>query len=136
MDRFDEEAEKLVGDICVTDDIAAFGRKLYAEGQASKTAEVEALKEKVGRMEKALDKISNGGCGCGVGTHCHCTESEGDLRLWREWARELAQEALTPPSLEPGPTTCQICKVTAPYHSEGCPGCPSAPPAGEPKEKI
>ena len=51
-DRFDEEAEKLVGDICVTDDIAAFGRKLYAEGQASKTAEVEALKEKVGRMEK------------------------------------------------------------------------------------
>ena len=61
-DRFDEEAEKLVGDICVTDDIAAFGRKLYAEGQASKTAEVDALKEKVGRMEELCWDAHNAGC--------------------------------------------------------------------------
>ena len=51
------------------------------------------------------------------------------------WYTDL-EKALTPPSPEPGPTTCQICKVTAPYHSEGCPGCRSVPPAGEPKEKI
>ena len=38
-DRFDEEAEKLVGDICATDDIAAFGRKCHAEGLAQGSAE-------------------------------------------------------------------------------------------------
>ena len=119
-DRFDEEVFAL-GDVSgpnVRDKVAAWGRKLYAEGQASKTAEVEALKEKVGRMEKALDKISNGGCGCGVGTHCHCTESEGDLRLWREWARELAQEALTPPASEKS----QV-RINAEEDPDYCPYC-------------
>ena len=41
-DRFDEEVFAL-GDVSgpnVRDKVAAWGRKLYAEGQASKTAEV------------------------------------------------------------------------------------------------
>ena len=49
-DRFDEEAEKLVGDICATDDIAAFGRRCHAEGLAQGRA--EAFREAAEQMDK------------------------------------------------------------------------------------
>ena len=72
MDRFDEEALQVLtqdptwdagqSSTPVTLRVAAWGRKLYAEGQASKTAEVDALKEKVGRMEELCWDAHNAGC--------------------------------------------------------------------------
>ena len=90
MDRFDEEAANMAKAILykeLTEPICSyFKRKLskaYAEGQASNIAEVDALKEKVGRIEKVLEYL----------------ESHMDSDFNEHWL-SMVREALTPPAGE------------------------------------
>ena len=99
MDRFDEEAASMAKAIIykeLSEPICSyFKRKLskaYADGQASKTAEVKALKEKVERMRGIMIPI-----------------------LQYPGLRQYMGSNL---------------------FDAGCKALESAPPAGEPKEKI